>query len=134
MPKYKTSSHFYRELIFWVGIIATIAYRIIVVLNHYSAFWVEIAWYIGTLGFIWYFAHRFRIENKREKLIIEKKLAYKVYHQKELKKEDRDALVYILKGLKSSKARWNYIVIFISSIIALVYAVINDLFHYLGGG
>lgn len=134
MPKYKTSSHFYRELIFWVGIAATIAYRIIVVLNEYSAFWVEVTWYIGTLGFIWYFAHRFNVENKRERLIIEKKLAYKVYHEKELKKEDRDALVYILKGLKSSKARWNYIIIFISSIVALIYAVINDIFHYLSRG
>jgi hypothetical protein len=134
MPKYKTSSHLYRESIFWVGVIATIAYRLIVVLNEYSAFWVEVTWYIGTLGFIWYFAHRFNVENRREKLIIEKKLAYKVYHGKALKKEDRDALVFILKGLKSSKARWNYIIIFVSSIIALIYAVINDFIHFLDRG
>jgi hypothetical protein len=132
MPEYKTSKHFYRILVFWVGIIATFAYRIIVVLNYYSALWVEIAWYIGTIGFIWYFAHRYRVENKREELINEKKLSYKIFHKKELTDDDREALVYVLKGLKSSKARWNYIVIFTFSVIALVYALINDAIRWLG--
>jgi len=131
MSKYKTSAGFYRVLVFWVGIVATFAYRVIVVLNYYSSLWVEIAWYIGTIGFIWYFAHRFRVENKREELIKQRRLGYKIHHKKELSEEDRDALTYILKGLKSSKARWNYIVIFVFSVIALAYAVINDIIKYL---
>jgi hypothetical protein len=132
MLKYRTSSHFYRILVFWAGIISTLAYRIIVILNQYSRLWVEIAWYIGTIGFIWYFAHRFRVENKREELIKQRKLGYKIYHKKPLSDDDRDALVYILKGLRSSKARWNYIVIFVLSVIALVYAIINDIMGWLG--
>ena len=82
MGKYKASKKYYRILLFWVGIIATLAYRIIVILNFYSALWVEIAWYIGTIGFIWYFAHRFRVENHRENLIKKHKLVYKIYHKK----------------------------------------------------
>ncbi len=131
MLRYKTSKHFYRLLVFWVGIIATFAYRIIVILNQYSKAWVEIAWYIGTIGFIWYFAHRYRVENKREKLIVEKKLGYKIHHKKKLSDEDRAALVYILRALRSSKARWNYIVIFVFSVLALVYAVVNDVLMWL---
>ena len=131
MEKYKTSGHFYRELVFWVGIIATLAYRIIVVLNHYSTLWVEIAWYIGTIGFIWYFAHRYRVENNREKLIEEKELGHKIKNNIDLSTEDREALVYILRGLRSSKARWNYIVIFVFSIIALVYAVVSDVVRWI---
>ncbi len=131
MKEYQTSSKFYRVLVFWIGIIATLAYRIIIILNHYSQVWVEVAWYIGTIGFIWYFAHRFRVENRREELIKEKKLGYKIYNNRELTQEDRNALVYILKGLRSSKARWNYIVIFIFSIVALVYAVITDIMRWI---
>ena len=63
MPK--LSNKLYRNLIFVVGVLATIAYRIIVVLNHYSPVLVQIAWYVGTIGFVWYFAHRFKIENRR---------------------------------------------------------------------
>ena len=50
MPRLNNSV--YRIWIFMVGVIATIAYRIVIILNHYSQFWVEVAWYIGTIGFI----------------------------------------------------------------------------------
>jgi hypothetical protein len=108
---------------FLVGLIATIAYRIIVILNYYNDVWVEIAWYVGTIGFIWYFAHRYRVENKRDKLVENLKLASKIQNKKELSDEDRDALVYILRGLKTSLAKWNYIFIFVISFLALVYAL-----------
>ena len=119
----KLHSKFYRFWIFLVGIIATIAYRIIVILNHYDPLWVDIAWYIGTIGFIWYFAHRYRVENKRDKLVENLELAKKIQNKKELSSEDRDALVYILRGLKTSLAKWNYITIFSISILALIYSI-----------
>ena len=50
-----------RLFFFWAGITATIAYRVIIVLNLYSPFWVKIAWYVGTIGFVLYFGHRFNI-------------------------------------------------------------------------
>jgi len=128
MSKQDSSSHlprisnkYYRLWLFWVGIIATIAYRAIVIINHYSDFWVEVAWYIGTIGFIWYFAHRYRVANDREDIIKERGLAEKINGNKPLSKEDRDVLLYILKGLKSSKSQWNYIAIFFFSIVALIY-------------
>ena len=122
----KISNKYYRLLVFWVGIIATIAYRIIVVLNSYSAFWVQVAWYIGTIGFVWYFAHRYRVENDRENLIEAKNLTAKIAGDKKLNADDRDALVYVLKSLQSSKAKWNYIAIFFFSAIALIYGVYVD--------
>jgi hypothetical protein len=127
----KTSRKAYRLLLFWAGIIATIAYRIIVVLNFYSALWVEIAWYIGTIGFVWYFAHRYNIEHKRKKLIIERKIIYKLYHNKPLDKGDRNVLLYIAKSLRSSKAQWNYIAIFAFSLLALIYAFYVNITKFL---
>lgn len=131
MTEYKTSNKNYRLLVFWVGIAATFAYRVIVVLNYYSSFWVEIVWYVGTIGFIWYFAHRFRVENNREKIIAERKLLYKIHRQKNLSEEDREALKYVLKSLRSSKAKWNYIAIFIFSAAALIYGIIADIIKWL---
>lgn len=120
----KTSSHAYRLLVFWLGIIATLAYRSIIVIAHYSSLWVDIAWYIGTIGFLWYFAHRFNIESKRDRLIEEKKLIDKISKGQTLSEEERSAVVYVLKSLVSSKSKWNYIAIFIASGLALLYDIV----------
>ncbi|MFH1582709.1 MAG: hypothetical protein ABIB72_00110 [Candidatus Falkowbacteria bacterium] len=125
MPKLHSS--FYRILIFMVGVIATIAYRIVIVLNHYSQLWVEISWYIGTIGFIWYFAHRFNIENHRDKLIEKLNLVKKIQAGQLFNAEDKTALIYILKSLGTSLAKWNYIAIFVFSFLAIAYAIYADL-------
>ena len=124
--KYHTSSKYYRWLIFFVGITATLAYRIIIILNFYSSLLVAISWYVGTIGFIWYFAHRYRVQNYRAGLIQDKNLPEKICQGK-LTKDDCDALLYILKSTSSSKAKWNSIAIFILSAIALAYAVVFDI-------
>lgn len=126
MPKLHSSV--YRILIFMVGVTATIAYRAVIILNNYSQFWVKIFWYIGTVGFIWYFAHRFNIENRRDKLIAKLKLVDKIETGQPFNPEDKTALVYVLKSLGTSLARWNYIAIFVFSFLAIAYAIYTDLF------
>lgn len=124
--EYHTSNKFYRNLVFGVGILATFSYRVIIVLNNYSPFLVSVFWYIGTIGFIWYFAHRYRVDSKYTKIIRERKLQEKLC-MRDLNKEDCRALAYILRGLESSKAKWNSIAIFVLSGLALAYAIITDL-------
>jgi len=125
MPK--LSHNFYRKWMFFLGIVATIAYRIIVVLNHYSPLAVQISWYIGTVGFVWYFAHRFKVENKRDKLITNLDLVNKIKDRTVLNQEERNSLVYILKGLQTSLSKWNYVAIFILSAVSLLYGIIQDI-------
>lgn len=125
--QYKASNKYYRLLVFYIGIIATFAYRVIVVLNHYSSLWVEIAWHVGTIGFIWYFAHRYRVENYFSQIIKERKLEEKVCNGDALNKKDCEALVFLLSSLKSSKAKWNSIAIFVLSAIALLYSLYINL-------
>ncbi len=125
MPKLNSS--IYRILIFIVGVIATIAYRIVIVLNHYSQSWVEISWYIGTIGFIWYFGHRFNIENRRDQLIKKLNLVEKIEAGQSFNPEDKTALLYVLKSLGTSLAKWNYIAIFFFSFLAIAYALYVDL-------
>ncbi len=129
MPKLNNS--LYRAWIFLVGIIATISYRLVIVLSHYSSFWLEVSWYIGTIGFIWYFGHRWHVENKRDRLIEELDLISKIESRKPLNQKDEQALVYILKGLSTSLAKWNYIAIFLFSFLAIAYAIFRDLLNLL---
>ena len=125
MPR--LNNHFYRIFIFMVGVIATIAYRAVVILNHYSQFWVEVFWYIGTVGFIWYFAHRYRVENRRDQLIEKLQLIKKVETDQSFGSEEKTALLYVLKSLGTSLAKWNYIAIFFFSFLAIIYAIYTDL-------
>ncbi|MBU0613625.1 hypothetical protein KKB10_06505 [Patescibacteria group bacterium] len=126
MEEPKASPKTMRMFYFWSGIIATLAYRIIIVLNFYSTTWVKISWYIGTIGFIIYFIHRFDIAKKRSNLIIEHKLREKMDALDHLTDDDKKALQYILRTLVSSKAKWNYYAIFILSGIALILGILFD--------
>lgn len=111
---------------FWAGIIATFAYRIIIVLTGFSQIWLKIAWYVGTIGFIFYFAHRFEISKKRAKLIDEYQLVKKVEELPGLNPDERGAMNYIFHTLISSLEKWNYIFIFVTSGIALLWGIIID--------
>ncbi|PIZ99566.1 MAG: hypothetical protein COX77_01090 [Candidatus Komeilibacteria bacterium CG_4_10_14_0_2_um_filter_37_10] len=121
MPK--LHSKIYRIIIFVVGVVSTIAYRSIVVFNHYNPLLVEITWYIGTIGFVWYFAHRWSIENKRDAIITQLNLTEKIQRGSVLNQNEKDNLIYVLSGLQTSLAKWNYIAIFVLSGLSVVYAI-----------
>ena len=126
MEKPTTHSKPVRLFFFWSGIIATFAYRVIVILNNFSKFWAQIAWYIGTVGFILYFAHRYQISEKRVRLIKAYKLQQKVKELKELNTDEKTIMGYVLSSLVSSKEKWNSIFLFVVSIIALVIGLYLD--------
>lgn len=130
MEHIKTNPKYLRLFYFWSGVIATLAYRIVIVLNFYSTTWVKISWYIGTIGFMIYFIHRFDISKKRSDIISSHKLREKLDSNTldELNNEDKEALGYVLGTLISSKEKWNYYIIFISSALALIAGIIFDFF------
>lgn len=115
-----------RTMFFWIGIFATLAYRAIIVLEHVDGPWLKITWYLGTLGFVAYFAHRFSVTEKRAKVISDFKLIEKI-DDASWSSEDRSALRYVLTTLRSSKERWNYIMIFGSSAVAILVGLWLDL-------
>jgi len=128
MTDFKIHNNFYRNLVFWVGVLSTIFYRLIIFLNRLPTnFWSDIFWYAGTLGFIWYFAHRYNIERNRSAVIKERHLEEKIANCQSLSAKDRQVAVETLKSLESSKAQWNYIVIFVASGLALLIDIIDRL-------
>jgi hypothetical protein len=128
MAQPKAHAKWLRLFYFWTGIIATLAYRIIIVLNEVDPLWVKISWYVGTIGFIIYFIHRYEISEKRAQLISDLHLDDKLQKVQELSKDEKDAIGYILGTLKSTKEKWNYIFIFVASAIALLWGMYTDFF------
>lgn len=126
MDKIKPSPKPVRIFYFWSGIIATFAYRIIVIINNYSKDWAQISWYVGTIGFVIYFLHRYQVSEKRADLIREYKLIEKAQKCQDLSGEDKEAISYILRTLLSTKEKWNYIFIFFMSVVAFIIGIYLD--------
>ncbi|MFH1346814.1 MAG: hypothetical protein ABIH10_01015 [Spirochaetota bacterium] len=124
-------SPFIRSFFFWSGIIATIAYRIIFVLNIYSQYWVNVAWYIGTAGFVIYFWHRFDISKKKVKLIKYHNLVETVEKCDNIDGDKKKALLYLVKTNLTSKERWNSAFIFAISLVALIVSISIDVYNFI---
>jgi len=116
-----------RMFFFISGIIATVAYRIIIVLNLYDAFWVKVSWYIGTVGFILYFGHRYDVARRRKNLIKKYDLV-KIVDNSGIKDDEKQALHYLVQTSLTSKSRWNSAIIFVLTFVALIVAIILDIF------
>ena len=115
-----------RLFYFYLGIIATFAYRIIIVLNFFEPVYVKAAWYIGTIGFIVYFWSRYRVVQQYHELIDEEDLVNALKEPGKMSKSQNKALTHIVSTLKTTKAQLNYIIIFILSFLALIAGVVLD--------
>lgn len=114
-----------RWFFFWAGLIATIAYRIIIVLNLYSPQWVRVSWYIGTIGFILYFGHRYNVAKKRANLVKDYNLVESL-DRCDIQPDQKQALHYLVKTSLTSKSRYNSALIFILSVLALIIGIYLD--------
>lgn len=123
----KPNIKYVRIFFFVSGIIATLAYRVIIVLNFYSPYWVKVSWYIGTIGFILYFGHRFEIQRRRANLVKDYNLISKVRKISSIKGKEKQALLYIVRTTLTSRSHWNSGFIFLLSIFALIVGIIFDL-------
>jgi hypothetical protein len=112
-----------RVMYFVIGLIATVAYRIILFTGE---MWTKVMWYVGTLGFVLYFWHRAEVQQKRADLVSDNDLIRIVSGMKKLKVEQKQALNYLVRTSVTSKARWNSLMIFWLSLVALVVGAVYD--------
>lgn len=125
--KIEPSPKYLRLFFFIAGIVATIAYRIIFLL---SPFWIEVAWYTGTIGFILYFGHRSIVEMKRANLVKEYNLIESL-EKSGIEENKKSALLYLIKTSLTSKARLNSAFIFFASVAVLILNLIMDMYSLL---
>lgn len=125
--EYKNCKDSFSSWIFFIiGIIATIAIRVVTVLIHMNPIYAKIAWYVGVSGFFLFFVYKFRISQARSRLIIEQHLVDKINRQEKLTNDNYNLIGTILCALSSKKERINYIFIFALSAIALLLAIYMD--------
>ncbi len=113
VPKY------WIHLFFILGLISVIAFRGIIVFQHLAPDWVRPVWYIGTIGYLFFFLYRYLITRKRKHAIDHYQLIEKLKANTCLAGEDRDVLLYLLSSLKFSLEDINYALIFVLSVIAI---------------
>jgi len=124
--KIKNYSAPVKYLFFWVGAIATLAYRIIIVLNFYSPYLVKVVWYVGTIGFILYFGYRFDVQRREFKLVSDYDLI-KAVRESKIDSQHKKILKHVVKTVSTSKARWNSLFISLLSLVALILGIFLDL-------
>ncbi|MDW8055934.1 MAG: hypothetical protein RMJ13_04430 [Elusimicrobiota bacterium] len=113
---------------FIIGLIATISIRAIgVVANIVGEIGTKILWYIGVVGFLLFFIYKYNIEKRRRKIIFENAILEKISINSELEQKDKEVLGSLICSLISTKDAINYFVIFFTSAISLVIALLYDL-------
>ncbi len=115
------------KLYFWVGLISATLLRAILIADHYSDLLARVFWYLGIIGYIWFFAHRHHIAKRRFGVIKDLNLLGKIQAQEPLTEKDFEGLNYIMWSLSVSKERLNYLVIFTFSVIAIILSLVLDL-------
>ncbi|WP_292388136.1 hypothetical protein [Methanosarcina sp. UBA5] len=115
------------SLYFYIGLVSAILLRSIIIANHYSIFWGKAIWYIGVVGYLWFFIHRYHIAKRRFDVVKNLDLLEKVRNRQKLSDKDLEGLEYLLCSLSVSKERANYLIISALSIIAIIVSLSLDL-------
>ena len=111
---------------FIVGLIATIAIRVVLIFHALHPIYGKIAWYVGVTGFFMFFLYKFRVNSRRQREIKRLGLHEKIGRREPLGEKDYENIGLILCSLASNKEKINYMFIFATSVIALVIAVYFD--------
>ncbi|UCC94770.1 MAG: hypothetical protein JSW40_08155 [Candidatus Omnitrophota bacterium] len=105
---------------FIIGVLCAAGFRSLTIIDVLYPHLVRPVWYFAVIGYIYFFAYRYHIANKRKKVITENDLLSKLRQDKEITKEDKEFISYILASLIRSKESINYFFIFIMSIVAIL--------------
>ncbi len=114
------------NLFFWIGILSAFLFRIITIVEHYNPLLSKVLWYLGVIGYLTFFVHRYNIALRRYNVIKDLDLLKKIENRDSLDTTDFDGLRYVMWSISVSKERQNYIMISIFSIAALIIAALLD--------
>jgi hypothetical protein len=104
---------------FVLGLLSSVAFRAIILLQKYSPAWVRPVWYLGVIGYLLFFMYRYYISQRRKRTIAHSSIIEKISSGVMLNAEEREAALYLLKSVRASQEDWNYLAIFVLSIVAI---------------
>jgi hypothetical protein len=102
-----------------IGLLSAVAFRLLTIINTFSPALMRPVWYFGVIGYIFFFAYRYHISEKRKAAIRANRLLEKIQAPGEITGEDRAHIAYVLASIMKSKENLNYLFIFILSIAAV---------------
>ncbi|MFH1020989.1 MAG: hypothetical protein V1782_10340 [Pseudomonadota bacterium] len=115
----KTVPPFVIYLFLVIGLLSAVAFRLLTIINTFSPALLRPVWYFGVFGYIFFFAYRYHISEKRKTAIRANRLLEKIQSPGEISGEDRALIAYVLSSIIKSKENLNYLFIFILSIVAV---------------
>jgi len=115
----KTVSPFVIHLFLVIGLLSAVAFRLLTIINTFTPSLMRPVWYFGVIGYIFFFAYRYHITEKRKNAIRGNRLLEKIQGQGEITGEDRALIAYVLSSIVKSKENLNYLFIFVLSLVAV---------------
>jgi hypothetical protein len=114
-------------LFFIVGLIATIALRVIEPLRLFDPLYAKVSWYVGVSGFFLFFAYKYAGILRTSRLVRESGLMERIHCKSKLSEGDYSLLAGVICAQDNWKERVNYFAIFLLSAAALAVALWFDL-------
>lgn len=102
---------------FLLGLLSSVAFRAIILFQKYQPGWVRPVWYFGVIGYLIFFLYRYFISQRRKRAIAQTNIIAKIQSGETLAAEDRAAALYLLNSIRKSQEDWNYLAIFVLSIL-----------------
>ncbi len=109
---------------FIIGIISALCFRAIILFQYFDAAYVRITWYTGIIGYLFFFLYRYRVSMKRKEIIKSYRLIEKLERGKKLEETEQKAVIYILSSINVSLENYNYNIIFLLSLFAIIFDLI----------
>lgn len=113
---------------FFTALIATISIRLVNVFIGFSEIAAKVSWYVGIIGFFFYFLYRYRYDDILHKELLKTKLTDKMLNREKLTEHDYDVLGTLLCKIDFKKDKVNYFFIFFTSGVALLIGIYTDFF------
>lgn len=102
-----------------VGLASSLAFRAIIVAEHVAPGWVRPLWYAAVLLNAAFFAYRYWVSRRRVRAVIDGDLDRRLAAGEPLTEADRRQIAAILYSIRISPERFNYLVIFLLSALAI---------------
>ena len=106
---------------FMLGLLSSVAFRGIILFQKFRPAWVRPAWYFGVIGYMVFFMYRYWISSRRKRTIARTHVMEKLRSGDALSPQDREAALYLLSSVSKSPEDWNYLAIFILSVVAIAF-------------
>ena len=113
------------NLFFVIGLLSALSFRLLLVVQEMAPQLFKAAWYSGIIGYILFFSFRYAISHKRKKAIIQSNLIEQINNGEQLSEEDKQAVIYLLSSIKKSREDLNYMFIFLTSALAVLYDLLT---------